>query len=175
MRLTCSSQLNYSTLSIAELVAPGRTSARSRHRSFIHFCSHACNLLSPQWPIRQHHNVILRLDFPGANTALSLFPPSLGGLLPPRLVAMLHLPSLIAFFLFTLIPLALCAEDYYKLLEVPRSATEKDIKRAYRTLSKKYHPDKNPYVPFCSLSTPSCSSCNLPLPMCTLQLRPFAL
>jgi len=36
------------------------------------------------------------------------------------------------------------AEDYYKILGVDKSASEKDIKRAYRTLSKKFHPDKNP-------------------------------
>lgn len=40
--------------------------------------------------------------------------------------------------------LVLAAEDYYKLLGLDKSASEKDIKRAYRTLSKKFHPDKNP-------------------------------
>jgi translocation protein SEC63 len=30
------------------------------------------------------------------------------------------------------------------MLQVERGATEKDIKRAYRQLSKQYHPDKNP-------------------------------
>lgn len=48
--------------------------------------------------------------------------------------------------LFFLIPLVLCAEDYYKTLGLDKSASEKDIKRAYRTLSKRFHPDKNPYV-----------------------------
>lgn len=38
----------------------------------------------------------------------------------------------------------IAAEDYYKVLGLDKSASEKDIKRAYRTLSKKYHPDKNP-------------------------------
>ncbi|KHJ31437.1 putative chaperone j-domain-containing protein [Erysiphe necator] len=37
-----------------------------------------------------------------------------------------------------------CEEDYYKLLGVTRDASIKEIKRAYRQLSKKYHPDKNP-------------------------------
>ncbi|KAL7720393.1 DnaJ family protein [Entamoeba marina] len=32
--------------------------------------------------------------------------------------------------------------DYYKILEIPRDASEKDIKKAYRALSLKYHPDK---------------------------------
>lgn len=34
--------------------------------------------------------------------------------------------------------------DYYKVLEVPRNATEADIKKAYRRLAMKYHPDRNP-------------------------------
>ncbi|CAG7935320.1 unnamed protein product [Penicillium olsonii] len=38
----------------------------------------------------------------------------------------------------------IAAEDYYKVLGLDKSASERDIKRAYRTLSKKYHPDKNP-------------------------------
>lgn len=39
---------------------------------------------------------------------------------------------------------ATSADDFYALLEIPRSASKADIKKAYRTLSKKYHPDKNP-------------------------------
>ncbi|MFQ5839910.1 MAG: molecular chaperone DnaJ [Candidatus Methylomirabilales bacterium] len=33
--------------------------------------------------------------------------------------------------------------DYYEVLEVPRGASEKEIKRAYRRLARKYHPDVN--------------------------------
>jgi curved DNA-binding protein len=35
-------------------------------------------------------------------------------------------------------------KDYYKILGVDNNATQDDIKRAYRKLAMKYHPDRNP-------------------------------
>ena len=34
-------------------------------------------------------------------------------------------------------------QDYYEALEVPRTASQEDIRRAYRRLARKYHPDVN--------------------------------
>ncbi len=32
-------------------------------------------------------------------------------------------------------------KDYYEVLGLPRNATQDDIRRAYRKLARKYHPD----------------------------------
>jgi DnaJ-class molecular chaperone len=34
-------------------------------------------------------------------------------------------------------------QDYYKMFGLERNATAKDIKKAYRKLARKYHPDIN--------------------------------
>lgn len=34
--------------------------------------------------------------------------------------------------------------DYYTILKVDKSATEDDLKKSYRRLAMKWHPDKNP-------------------------------
>lgn len=66
--------------------------------------------------------------------------------------------------LLALVQLAVCAQDYYKVQKFPyatsmqiltvvkvlgvsRQAGKKELKQAYRQLSKKFHPDKNPYAP----------------------------
>lgn len=46
------------------------------------------------------------------------------------------------FFISTIL-LVTAGRDLYQILDVPRSATTNDIKKAYRKLAKALHPDKN--------------------------------
>ena len=38
----------------------------------------------------------------------------------------------------------MAVRDYYDVLGVPRSASEKEIRQSYRKLARQYHPDLNP-------------------------------
>lgn len=38
-------------------------------------------------------------------------------------------------------------DSLYQILEIPKTATSEEIKKTYRRLALKYHPDKNPNNP----------------------------
>ena len=43
-----------------------------------------------------------------------------------------------------LLSIVSCVKDYYQILEIHKSATDKEIRKAFRNLAIKYHPDKDP-------------------------------
>ncbi|CAO2818747.1 unnamed protein product [Amaranthus hypochondriacus] len=50
---------------------------------------------------------------------------------------------LFLFFVLSYCIFSIAAKNYYDILQVPKGASEDQIKRAYRKLALKYHPDKN--------------------------------
>merc|ERR1719253_1828371 len=59
---------------------------------------------------------------------------------PPALRLAAQLQFLLALFALSTIH---AAQDFYKLLGIKRSASPKEIKKAYRSKSLEFHPDKN--------------------------------
>ena len=47
------------------------------------------------------------------------------------------------YLILLLVVAAYAGEDYYKILGLNRDANEQQIKKAFKKLSIKYHPDKN--------------------------------
>ena len=40
--------------------------------------------------------------------------------------------------------MAKTSQDYYSILGVPKTADQKELKKSYRRLARKYHPDLHP-------------------------------
>ena len=67
-------------------------------------------------------------------------------------------------------------EDYYTTLGLPRNAGAKEIKKAYRDLSKLWHPDKNPNNPeaedkFARINNGRLTWISLPLCLTCVSIR----
>ncbi len=63
-------------------------------------------------------------------------------------------------------------KDYYKLLDVSKDATQKEIKRAYRKLARKYHPDVSSEADAELISTPTWLT-RSSTPSCNFRSRSF--
>ena len=44
---------------------------------------------------------------------------------------------------YTRLPMATTQRDYYEILGVARSATDEELKKAFRRLAQQWHPDVN--------------------------------
>ena len=51
--------------------------------------------------------------------------------------------SLSKYFIYLIFLKLILSEDYYRTLGLSRNASKKDIRKAFKKLSLKYHPDKN--------------------------------
>lgn len=47
-------------------------------------------------------------------------------------------------YIYDKIEVIILGKDYHKILQVKQNATEEEIKKSYRNLARKYHPDANP-------------------------------
>ena len=54
----------------------------------------------------------------------------------------LLLVAVVAFVVVVFCPVCVLAKDFYQVLGLRRDAGDEEIKRAYRKLAMKYHPDK---------------------------------
>ena len=51
--------------------------------------------------------------------------------------------EILFFGIIFLLQIILCEKDLYRVLEIKRSATQAEIKKKYREMTRKYHPDRN--------------------------------
>lgn len=58
-------------------------------------------------------------------------------------VQTMNLTSFAVLLILLCMAIVISGEDYYKILGVKRNAKDREIKKAFRKLALKYHPDKN--------------------------------